>query len=536
MRSRGRLLPLVVVAVVLAGCGGGSPETETVAEPAPTETTQDPPAAPEPDGDGSVEAAPSEQESPEPDTGGQSESAEAEPSPGPDPAVVVAAIADPPPGLDDCVRDGGGFSLADLGDEPDEFEISVVADCLQTSPSSSGGGPTAGESNDVTTAPSDSPFGGLGEPDNARECLATVLVGDADRGVEVEGDLLSGSVDTADGYQAWVECVGVPTLFDGSSFVEATDLGFPITFDTPGIIAMPMDDPGYFGRQRGIETLADPSAVLLSDGRVALYFSGDHRAAGQSTRWVTPAAVNPSNPDLEFIQESDYNLLTRTSWRNILFLGEGEWVGFGLENVTDGLTRWTSNDGLYFSGGSQVYSPSAYDADLDAVNRVVPSIEGVPNSAVTRTSLGFFAVFEHLREGFEVEGCPPACDLNGDGFESTAFIRVYRSSDGLSWTPGAVITGPSEGEVVELASGILMLVRPDGIAHFSRDGDEWGFGVDTGVSHVDVDLGGETWLGFGTQSNSTGGISAEISRFDLAAIDEDWFLPATVANFIALTS
>jgi len=534
MRSRGRLLPLVVVAVVLAGCGGGSPETETVAEPAPTETTEDPPAAPDPDGDGSVEAAPSEQESPEPDTGGQSESAEAEPSPGPDPAVVVAAIADPPPGLDDCVRDGGGFSLADLGDEPDEFEISVVADCLQSSPSSSGGGPTAGESNDVTTAPSDSPFGGLGEPGNARECLAAALVGDGSRGVEVEGDLVSGAIDVADGYAAWVECVGVPTLFDGSVFAATTDLGYPITFDTPGIIAMPMDDPGYFGRPRGIESLADPSAVLLPDGRVALYFAGDHRAPGQSTRWVTTSPVDRASPSLEFAPESDYNLLTRTSWRNILRLADGDWVAFGLENITDGLSRWTSTDGLAFGGRSQVYSPSAYDADLDALGRVVPSLEGVPNSAVTVTSAGYFAVFEHLREGFEVEGCPPACDLNGDGYESTSFIRVYRSADGVNWTPGAVITGPSEGEVVELSDGVLMLVRPDGIAHFSRDGDSWGFGVAVSASHVDVDLGDDVWLGFGTKSTSDGGIPAEITTFDLSALNNDWFEPAGLDNFVAL--
>ena len=528
------LATCIGVAAVTVGCGGGG--GSVVSDPPAAEAES---AAPD---DSEVE---SEVIDPEPVSDDTEEPAAD--SAGSEPVSadrVLAAVADPPAGLDDCLRNRGGFGLSDLGAEPDDYETSVIADCLEFALEPAGGAgdeSAAPEDESGSESPSSSgpevtssPFEALGEPGNARECLAAALVGDGSRGVEVEGDLVSGAIDVADGYAAWVECVGVPTLFDGSVFAATTDLGYPITFDTPGIIAMPMDDPGYFGRPRGIETLADPSAVLLPDGRVALYFAGDHRAPGQSTRWVTTSPVDRASPSLEFAPESDYNLLTRTSWRNILRLADGDWVAFGLENITDGLSRWTSTDGLAFGGRSQVYSPSAYDANLDALGRVVPSLEGVPNSAVTVTSAGYFAVFEHLREGFEVEGCPPACDLNGDGYESTSFIRVYRSADGVNWTPGAVITGPSEGEVVELTDGVLMLVRPDGIAHFSRDGDEWGFGVDTGVSHVDVDLGGETWLGFGTKSTSDGGIPAEITTFDLNALNDDWFEPAGLDNFVAL--
>ena len=525
--------------VVAAGCGDGG--GSVVSDPPAAEAESAAPDDSEPD-DPEVES-----EVIDPEPGSDDTEEPAADSAGSEPVSadeVLAALADPPAGLDDCLRNRGGFGLSDLGAEPDDYEASVIADCLEfpLAPADGPGDESAGPEDEPGDEPagsngpdaSGSPFAALGEPGNARECLAAALVGDGGRGVEVEGDLISGAIDVADGYAAWVECVGIPTLFDGSDFASTTDLGYPITFDTPGIIAMPMDDPGYFGRPRGIETLADPSAVLLPDGRVAIYFAGDHRAAGQSTRWVTTSPVDPASPSLEFAPESDYNLLTRTSWRNILRLDDGDWVAFGLENITDGLSRWTSSDGLAFGGRSQVYSPSTYDADLDALGRVVPSREGVPNSAVTVTSAGYFAVFEHLREGFEVEGCPPACDVNGDGYESTSFIRVYRSADGVDWTPGAVVTGPSEGEVVELADGVFMLVRPDGVAHFSRDGDSWGFGVAISASHVDVDLGDDVWLGFGTKSTSDGGIPAEITTFDLAGLSDDWFEPAGLENFVAL--
>ncbi len=47
-----------------------------------------------------------------------------------------------------------------------------------------------------------------------------------------------------------------------------------------------MNDPGYFSRDKGLETLADPSAVLLDDGTIALYFTGDQRSSNQSARWT----------------------------------------------------------------------------------------------------------------------------------------------------------------------------------------------------------------------------------------------------------
>ncbi|MGB1381189.1 MAG: hypothetical protein ACPG7T_04850, partial [Ilumatobacteraceae bacterium] len=72
------------------------------------------------------------------------------------------------------------------------------------------------------------------------------------------------------------------------------------------------------------------------------------------------------------------------------------------------------------------------------------------------------------------------------------------------------------------------------VAHFSRDGDSWGFGVAISASHVDVDLGDDVWLGFGTKSTSDGGIPAEITTFDLAGLSDDWFEPAGLENFVAL--
>jgi hypothetical protein len=54
------------------------------------------------------------------------------------------------------------------------------------------------------------------------------------------------------------------------------------------------------------------------------------------------------------------------------------------------------------------------------------------------------------------------------------------------------------------------------------------------ASHVDVDLGDDVWLGFGTKSTSDGGIPAEITTFDLNALNDDWFEPAGLDNFVAL--
>ena len=63
--------------------------------------------------------------------------------------------------------------------------------------------------------------------------------------------------------------------FDATNLGEVKDLGLVIDYNTPGITAIPMNDPGFLSRDKGLETMADPSAVLLDDSTIALYFTGD---------------------------------------------------------------------------------------------------------------------------------------------------------------------------------------------------------------------------------------------------------------------
>lgn len=374
------------------------------------------------------------------------------------------------------------------------------------------------------------------ESKSARDCLGAALLGDASLGIEAEETIRSGEGNLEDIYEAWSICVGIPVVFSDAGFASVTDLGFVIDYSTPGIIALPMDDPGFMRRPRGIETLADPSAILLADSRVALYFSGDHSAPGRSTRWVSTEPVSAAPSSLTFAAEADYTLATKTSWRNIISTAEG-FVAFGQENINEGLSRWESTDGTDFRNKESLISPQQWRESEQAQGRVV-GMEGVtPNSAVTNTdSFGYFAVFEGLREGFELEGCPPQCDRDGDGYESGESVTIYRSQDGTTWSPSARVGGASEGSVVEVAPGVLALVLPTGVTHFSTDGDNWGFGVSTGISHLDLMLEDGSWLGFGTQSASDGGIPAWSVNLDVSALDPRWLEPASFDAFASLAT
>ena len=59
--------------------------------------------------------------------------------------------------------------------------------------------------------------------------------------------------------------------FDATNLGDVKDLGLVIDYNTPGITAIPMNDPGFLSRDKGLETMADPSVVLLDDSTIALY-------------------------------------------------------------------------------------------------------------------------------------------------------------------------------------------------------------------------------------------------------------------------
>lgn len=420
----------------------------------------------------------------------------------------------------------------------------VVSGCQASQPGedpADSGGETPQSSEEVIEAPeSAEPIDVFAlltpESQSARDCLGAALLGDASLGIEAEEAIRSGEGNLEDIYEAWSVCVGIPVVFSDAGFASVTDLGFVVDYSTPGIIALPMDDPGFTRRPRGIETLADPSAILLGDSRVALYFSGDHSAPGRSTRWVSSEPVSVAPESLTFSPEEDYTLATKTSWRNVIPTGDG-FVAFGQENITEGLSRWESADGLEFENKTLLISPQQWRASEEAEGRLVGIENTTPNSAVTYTdSFGFFAVFEGLREGFGLEGCPPECDRDGDGYESGESVTIYRSQDGTTWSPSARVGGASEGSVVEVTPGVLALVLPTGVTHFSTDGDTWGFGVSTGISHLDLMVEDGSWLGFGTQSTSDGGIPAWSVNLYVSALDPRWLEPASFDAFASLAA
>ena len=98
------------------------------------------------------------------------------------------------------------------------------------------------------------------------------------------------------------------------------DLGYPINYQTEGITAIPLDDPSFLSRPPGISTLADPTAAVLDNGKIALYFGGDHREAFQSTRWVSDNPINSRPSSISFTIEADYNLtstLVETGYKRV---------------------------------------------------------------------------------------------------------------------------------------------------------------------------------------------------------------------------
>src|SRR6056300_1067643 len=241
--------------------------------------------------------------------------------------------------------------------------------------------------------------------------------------------------------------------FDATNLGEVKDLGLVIDYNTPGITAIPMNDPGFLSRDKGLETMADPSVVLLDDSTIALYFTGDHRASNQSSRWVSSAPVTSVNNTISFSIESDYNLLTRLNWRN-MFYENGSWTSYGALGTLGVSTwfKWTSADGLEWSGQTELLTAGDINTYREAEGYVA---EDGASAYVTKISDSeYYAVFTGYREDFEK---PNGTDVNGDGVVAGEYVVIYKSTDGNSWSYHDIFHGGSEAVITKTTTGEYVL-------------------------------------------------------------------------------
>jgi hypothetical protein len=313
--------------------------------------------------------------------------------------------------------------------------------------------------------------------------------------------------------------------YDAANLGEIKDLGLVIDYNTPGITAIPMNDPGFFSRDKGLETLADPSAVMLEDGTIALYFTGDHRASNQSSRWVTTAAITTVSDSISFQIESDYDLLTRLNWKNV-FNENGNWTTFGALGVQDVSTwyKWSSTDGLTWTGETSLLT--ANQISERRTSNGYPS-EGTASAYVTKISSSeYYAVFTGYREDFEQ---PSGTDMNGDGVVSGEYVIIYTSSDGMTWTYHDIFHGGSEGAVTKTASGYYVFTSTTGCTYLSSDAKNWGYGFNAMLYGSIGELGSSVLLDdgwrlvFGTSSNE--GIPLKASKITVSTIEEKYLQP-----------
>jgi hypothetical protein len=258
--------------------------------------------------------------------------------------------------------------------------------------------------------------------------------------------------------------------YDAANLGEIKDLGLVIDYNTPGITAIPMNDPGFFSRDKGLETLADPSAVMLEDGTIALYFTGDHRASNQSSRWVTTSAITTVSDSISFQIEDDYDLLTRLNWKNV-FNENGNWTTYGALGVQDVSTwyKWSSTDGLTWTEETSLLT--ANQISEKRTSNGYPS-EGTASAYVTKISSSeYYAVFTGYREDFEQ---PSGTDMNGDGVVSGEYVIIYTSSDGITWTYHDIFHGGSEGAVTKTVSGYYVFTSTTGCTYLSSDAKKLG--------------------------------------------------------------
>ena len=313
--------------------------------------------------------------------------------------------------------------------------------------------------------------------------------------------------------------------YDAANLGEIKDLGLVIDYNTPGITAIPMNDPGFFSRDNGLETLADPSAVMLEDGTIALYFTGDHRASNQSSRWVTTSAITTVSDSISFQIESDYDLLTRLNWKNV-FNENGNWTTYGALGVQDVSTwyKWSSTDGLTWTGETSLLT--ANQISEKRTSNGYPS-EGTASAYVTKISSSeYYAVFTGYREDFEQ---PSGTDMNGDGVVSGEYVVIYTSSDGITWTYHDIFHGGSEGAVTKTASGYYVFTSTAGCTYLSSDAKNWGYGFNAMLYGSIGELGSSVLLDdgwrlvFGTSSNE--GIPLKASKITVSTIEEKYLQP-----------
>ena len=313
--------------------------------------------------------------------------------------------------------------------------------------------------------------------------------------------------------------------YDAANLGEIKDLGLVIDYNTPGITAIPMNDPGFFSRDKGLETLADPSAVMLEDGTIALYFTGDHRASNQSSRWVTTSAITTVSDSISFQIESDYDLLTRLNWKNV-FNENGNWTTFGALGVQDVSTwyKWSSTDGLTWTEETSLLT--ANQISEKRTSNGYPS-EGTASAYVTKISSSeYYAVFTGYREDFEQ---PSGTDMNGDGVVSGEYVIIYTSSDGMTWTYHDIFHGGSEGAVTKTASGYYVFTSTTGCTYLSNDAKNWGYGFNAMLYGSIGELGSSVLLDdgwrlvFGTSSNE--GIPLKASKITVSTIEEKYLQP-----------
>ncbi len=313
--------------------------------------------------------------------------------------------------------------------------------------------------------------------------------------------------------------------YDAANLGEIKDLGLVIDYNTPGITAIPMNDPGFFSRDKGLETLADPSAVLLDDGTLALYFTGDHRASNQSARWVSTSVISAVSDTISFQIESDYDLLTRLNWKNV-FNENGSWTTFGALGVQDVSTwyKWSSIDGLTWTGETALLT--ANQISEKRISNGYPS-EGTASAYVTKINSGeYYAVFTGYREDFELAN---GTDVNGDGVISGEYVIIYTSSDGSNWNYHDTFHGGSEGTITKTSTGYYVFTSTTGCTYLSTDAKNWGYGFN-GMLYGEVgELGSSVLLPdgwrliFGTSSNE--GIPLKASKITASTIDEKYLQP-----------
>jgi hypothetical protein len=474
---------------------------------------------------------------------------------------------------DDVIRciDNDVYGLYDQylnGYIPDEYEAKVVVTCFNN-PEAYGpidgeqAGSPPGEPNDGSTPPDDGRddseapgepdddnnpppandedtyedyenfytyFGGPAIPEQ-REYLSYQYLGSTSQDAVAElesiffGQSLPNNVDTFNDalYKSgWLQNT---CPFDATNLGEIKDLGYVIDYSTPGITAIPMNDPGFFSRDKGLETLADPSAVLLDDGKIGLYFTGDHRASNQSSRWVSTTSISSVANTISFQIESDYDLLTRLNWKN-MFLENGSWTAYGALGVQDVSTwyKWSSSDGLTWTGQTQLLT--AGQISEQRINNGYPS-ETTASAYVTKISDSeYYAVFTGYREDFEQ---PNGTDVNGDGVVSGEYVVIYKSTNGSSWSYHDIFHGGSEGTITKTSTGYYVLTVTTGCTYLSTDAKNWGYGFNEMMYGSVGDLGSSVLLSdgwrlvFGTSSNE--GIPLKASKITASSIDAKYLKP-----------